>query len=200
MFDSILRGLHNLYLVDSLEEDVALKEPVNVLEAGLLVEKTEKKNLTQLRYTLKAKLESTIGERDKPKTRVDDLEREEASKCQALEDELAGLKEKVVELQKVVARERKVAAEEALAHFHSSSDFAGLKAAEYNRGFEAGYTKHFNTMIEKDWININKYYANVEGEERERREQGAPEVHFSGPPGGEVELIQVEDELEGISF
>ena len=154
-FDSILRGLHNLYLVDSLEEDVALKEQVATLEAGLLVERTEKKNVVRQRDSLKAKLESATGERDKLKARVADLEKREAAKCQALEEEVAGLKAKVAELPEVVARERKVAVEEALDHFRSSHEVAALKAAEYDRGFEAGYSQHFHTLIEKGWINVD---------------------------------------------
>lgn len=203
-FDSVMRGLHNLYLIDSLEEDVALKKQVATLEAGLLVEKTEKNNVTRQRDTLKAKLESTIGERDKLKARVGDLEREEASKCKALEDEIAGLKAKVAELPEVVARERKVAAEEALAHFTSSSEVVALKAAEYDRGFEARYSKHFNTFIEKDWINVDKYYADVEREEQERREKAVQEQHSQSEvpstksPGGEIELVHLEDEVEGL--
>lgn len=103
------------------------------LEASLLVERTEKGNLTRQRDTLKAKLESTVGERDKLMARASDLERDEEFKCRSLEDEIAGLKAKIAELPDVVSREKKVAAEEALAHFHSSLDFAALKKAEYDQ-------------------------------------------------------------------
>lgn len=127
------------------------------------------------------------------------LERE-AAKCQALEKDVVGLKEKVAELPEVVTRERKVAVEEALAQFHSLPDFATLHVVEYDRGFEAGYTKHFHILIEKGWINIDKYYADMEQEERERQQQevqGMPEVttnlgpkvEYSNPPGGDIELI-----------
>ncbi|KAK9911094.1 hypothetical protein M0R45_035017 [Rubus argutus] len=159
-------------------------------------------NPVRQRDSLKSKLESTTGERDKLKARVSELERKEASRCPALEDEVAGLKAKVAELPEVVAREKRIAAEEALEHFRSSSEVAVLKEAEYDRGFEAGYNQHFHTLIEKGWINVDQYYADMEREARERQEKSAgPKVPPSGepcskPPGGEVELIHVEDETE----
>ena len=52
-FDSVLRGLHNLYLVDSMEEDLRLKEQVAALEAGLLVEQTDRKNACRNETTLR---------------------------------------------------------------------------------------------------------------------------------------------------
>lgn len=147
----MLWGLHNLYLIDYLEENISLKEQVSTLEADLQVERTEKKNLTQQRDSFKAKFEKVENEKDKLKARVADFERE-AAKYRALEEEAAELKAKIAELPEVVARERNVAAEEALTQFRSSPNFATLQAAEYDRGFEARYTKHFHTLIEKDCI------------------------------------------------
>lgn len=77
-FDSVLRGLHNLYLVDSMEEDLRLKEQVTALEAGLLVEQTERKNACRQRDNFKAKLEKAVGEKTGALTRVTALEEENA--------------------------------------------------------------------------------------------------------------------------
>jgi hypothetical protein len=138
-FDSILRGLHNLYLVDSMEEDLRLKEQVAALEAGLLVEQTERKNVTRQRDNLKAKLERVIGEKAGALTR-----------STALEEEKAQLKAKVTELPLVVAQERKAAAEEAVVGFRSSTELSAIREEEYHCGFDAGYEKHFLTLFEKD--------------------------------------------------
>jgi hypothetical protein len=163
-FDSVLRGLHNLYLVDSMEEDLRLKEQVAALEAGLLVEKTEKKNACRQRDNFKAKLEKAVDERAGAMARV-----------AALEEEAAQLKAKIAELPQVVSQERKSAAEEALAGFMGSAELSDIREHEYRRGFDAGYEKHFHTLIEKDWINVEKYYADME------LESAAAQGQVTGP-------------------
>lgn len=75
-FDSVLRGLHSLYLVDELEEDVVLKEQVAVLESGLSMERVERKHACRQQDAVKRKMENTTGELRKVKDRVSVLERE----------------------------------------------------------------------------------------------------------------------------
>jgi hypothetical protein len=173
-FDSVLRGLHNLYLVDSMEEDLRLKEQVAALESGLLVEQTEKKNVIRQRDNFKAKLEKAVAEKAGTLARV-----------ATLEEENAQLKAKIAELPHVVAQERKAATDEALAGFMVSAEMAGIKAEEYGRGFNAGYEKHFHTLIEKDWINVEKYYADMERESAAQPEQ-VPEPSAEVQPEGSV--------------
>lgn len=181
-FDSVLRGLHNLYLVDSLEEDLRLKEQVATLEADLLVEQTERENACRQRDNIKAKLEKAVGEKTGALARVT-----------ALEEENAQLKAKIAELPHVVAQERKAAAEEALAAFMSSMELADIRKEEYRRGYDAGYEKHFNTLIEKDWINVEKYYADME------RESAAIQGQDPGPSTEVTEhVVGGEPETKGI--
>lgn len=181
-FDSVLRGLHNLYLVNSLEEDIRLKEQVAAFEAGLLVEQTKRKNAYRQQENFKAKLKKAIGEKTGALTRVTTLEEENAQ-----------LKVKILELPLVVAQERKAAAEEALAGFMSSTELADIQKEEYHRGHNAGYEKHFNTLIAKDWINLEKYYADMELESAALQEQAAgptPEV-AELVIGGRIETEEV---------
>ena len=173
-FDSILRGLHNLYLVDSMEEDVRLKEQVANLEAGLLVEQTERKNITRQRDNFKAKLERVVEEKAGALTRV-----------ATLEEENARLKAKVAELPQVVAQERKGAAEDAVSAFKSSIELTVIREEEYRRGYDAGYEKHFNTLIEKDWINVDKYFADMEAAAQLQRDLGTS-TKGGGPEVGAV--------------
>ena len=106
-----------------------------------------------------------------------------------LEEETAQLKAKIAELPQVVAQEKRAATEEALAGFMVSAELAGIKAEEYGRGFDAGYEKHFHTLIEKDWINVEKYYADMERE-------GAAQQELAPGPSAEVAVQAPGDELE----
>jgi hypothetical protein len=103
----------------------------------------------------------------------------------ALEEENAVLKAKVAELPVVVAQERKAAAEEAVAGFRSSAEHSAIREEEYHRGFDAGYEKHFLTLFEKDWINVEKYYADMERESAAQQEQG----QTTGPSAEVIEQV-----------
>lgn len=166
-FDSVLPGLHNLYLVDGLEEDYVLKEQVTALEAGLLVEKTERKNVTRQRDAAREKSEKLSAELKKVKDRAGALERELAE-CSSLREEVSMLKDKVAAIPEVVEREK----EEAVVHFQASEEFLALKKEAYDtglkEGFKEGYSKSFRTLSEKGWINKEKYFADTAREKEER--------------------------------
>lgn len=183
-FDAVLRGLHNLYLVDELEEDFTLKEQVAALEAGLMVEKTERVNATRQRDAAREKLEKLSAELTKVKDRSVVLERDLAA-VPALKEEVSILKDKVASIPEVVERERK----EAVNGFQISEEFLRLKEEAHGIGFKEGYAKNFRTLSERGWINREKYFADIAREKEEKRLR----EEASGGRAGDLE----EGEKEG---
>lgn len=182
-FDALLWGLHNLYLVDELEEDFTLKENLAATEAGLLVEKTELKNTCRQRDVAREKLEKAFVELKKVKDRVAILEHE-VGEVPSLKEEVARFKNSVASILEVVDRERK----EAVMVFQDFEEFLALKKEAHDADFKEGYSNNFRTLSVRGWVTKEKYFANMAWEKEEKRQR----EESSGGVGSD-DVINLED-------